>query len=87
MQPSYPLMTDLFTTDICNHNCRSNTFGSIKLEEGASIMFTATVLNIADLVADKGSKNNSYTYIRFGQNTSIRVSGKVSIGSQVLINP
>ena len=65
----------------------ANTFGSIKLEEGASIRFTATVLNIADLVADKGAKNDSYTYIRFGQNTSVRVSGKVSIGSQVLVNP
>ncbi|MES2332665.1 MAG: LamG-like jellyroll fold domain-containing protein [Bacteroidota bacterium] len=65
----------------------ANTFGSIKLEEGASIRFTATVLNIADLVADKGAKNDAYTYIRFNQNTSVRVSGKVSIGSQVLVNP
>ncbi|MES2332153.1 MAG: LamG-like jellyroll fold domain-containing protein [Bacteroidota bacterium] len=65
----------------------ANTFGSIKLEEGASIRFTATVLNIAELVADKGAKNDAYTYIRFNQNTSVRVSGKVSIGSQVLVNP
>ncbi len=64
-----------------------NTYESIKLEEGASISFTTSVLNIGSLSADKGPKNYGYSYIRFAPNTSVRVSSKVSIGSQVLVNP
>lgn len=64
-----------------------NTFGSIRLEEGASIRFSASILNIDALTADKGAKNNNYSYIRFAPNTSVRISGKVSIGSQVFVNP
>ncbi len=65
-----------------------NTFSSIRLEEGASIKFTAAVLNIDNLSADRGSKNINYSYIRFtSANTAVRVSGYVSIGSQVLVNP
>ncbi|MBV5335170.1 MAG: T9SS type A sorting domain-containing protein, partial [Sulfuricurvum sp.] len=64
-----------------------NTFGNIRLEEGASIRFTSTVLNIENFTADKGRKNNDYTYIRFAPNSSVRVGNKVSIGSQVLLNP
>ncbi|MEO7529900.1 MAG: T9SS type A sorting domain-containing protein, partial [Sediminibacterium sp.] len=63
------------------------TFGSIRLEEGASIKFTSNVLNIDNLTADKGAKNSDYSYIRLAPNTSVRVSSKVSIGSQVLLNP
>jgi hypothetical protein len=64
-----------------------NTFGSIRLEEGASIRFTNPSLSIDNLTADKGAKNVDYSYIRFAPNTSVKVSGKVSIGSQVLLNP
>jgi hypothetical protein len=64
-----------------------NTFGTIKLEEGASIKFTSPVLNIESLMADKGAKNNTYSYIRFTGSTSVRISSKVSFGSQVWVNP
>ncbi len=65
----------------------ASTFGSIRLEEGASIRFTSSVLNIDNLSADRGAKNNDYSYIRFAPNTSVRMSGYVSFGSQVLVNP
>ncbi len=65
----------------------NNTFGSIRLEEGASVKFTSSILNIESLTADKGAKNNDYSYVRFAPNTSVRVSSKVSFGSQVLVNP
>jgi hypothetical protein len=64
-----------------------NTFGTIRLEEGASVAFTANVLNIENLYVDKGVKNNTYSYVRFAPNSSVRVSTKVSIGSEVLLNP
>lgn len=64
-----------------------NTFGTIRLEEGASVAFTANVLNIENLYVDKGLKNNTYSYVRFAPNSSVRVSTKVSIGSEVLLNP
>lgn len=65
----------------------NTTFGTIKLEEGANIRFTSAVLNIGDLIAEKGARNNQYSYIRFSQNTSVRISSKVSFGSQVFVNP
>ncbi len=65
----------------------NNTFGSIRLEEGASVRFTNSILNIESLTADKGARNNDYSYVRFAPNTSVRVSSKVSFGSQVLVNP
>jgi hypothetical protein len=64
-----------------------NTFGTIRLEEGASIRFTNPVLNIETLEVDKGIQNNTYSYVRFAPNTSVRVSTKVKIGSEVLVNP
>jgi hypothetical protein len=64
-----------------------NIFGTIKLEEGASIKFTNPVLNIDQLTVDKGAKDGYYSYVRFAPNTSVRISSKVSIGSQVQVNP
>ncbi len=63
------------------------TFGNIKLEEGANIRFLSSVLNIDNLTAYRGAKNTNYTYISFAPNTSVRVKSKVSIGSQVIVNP
>ncbi len=64
-----------------------NTYGTVKLEEGASIRFTNTVLNIDNLIAEKGAKDDHYSYIRFAPGTSVRISSKVSFGSQVWVNP
>jgi hypothetical protein len=64
-----------------------NTFGTIELEEGASITFTAATLSIDNLIVDDGAKDGYYSYVRFTNNTSVRVSSKVSIGSQVIVNP
>jgi hypothetical protein len=64
-----------------------NTFGTIDLEEGASVRFTNTTVNIDNLLVEDGAKDGYYSYVRFAPNTSVRVSAKVSIGSQVLINP
>ncbi len=64
-----------------------NTYGTIKLEEGASVRFTNSVLNIDNLIAEKGAKNNQYTLVKFAPNTSVRVSSTVSFGSHVLVNP
>ncbi|NCT95359.1 MAG: HYR domain-containing protein [Chitinophagaceae bacterium] len=62
-------------------------FGSIKLEEGASVRFTATVINMADLKIERGPKNGGYSYIRFAPGTSVRVSRSVTIGNDVIVNP
>jgi hypothetical protein len=64
-----------------------NTFGTIRLEEGASIRFTSTVLNIENLIVDNGVRNYTYSYVRFAPNSSVRVSTKVSIGREVIVNP
>ncbi|MBV9988516.1 MAG: HYR domain-containing protein [Chitinophagaceae bacterium] len=64
-----------------------NTFGTIRLEEGASVRFAANVLNIDNLIIDNGIKNNTYSYVRFAPNTAVRVSTRVSVGTEVVVNP
>jgi len=64
-----------------------NTFGTIDLEEGASVQFKASVLNIENLIVEDGARDGYYSYIRFAPGTSIRISRKVKIGSQVIVNP
>ncbi len=64
-----------------------NTFGTIKLEQGANVKFNSAVLNIENLLVDDGAKDGYYSYVRFASGTSVRVSTKVSIGSQVIVNP
>jgi len=64
-----------------------NTFGTIDLEEGASVQFKATVLNIENLIVEDGARDGYYSYVRFAPGTSVRISSKVNIGSQVIINP
>ncbi|MES2331495.1 MAG: LamG-like jellyroll fold domain-containing protein [Bacteroidota bacterium] len=62
-------------------------FGTIELEEGASVRFTNSTINIEKLLVDDGARDGYYSYVRFAPNTSVRVSSEVSIGSQVLVNP
>lgn len=64
-----------------------SVFGKIRLEEGASVKFTSAVVNLKELQIEKGSKSGGYSYVRFAQNTSVRVSKKVTIGNDVIVNP
>ncbi len=61
-------------------------FGSVKVEQGAQVTFTAAIINIDKLEIVKGPRYG-YSYVRFGGDTKILVSDRVSIGSQVYINP
>jgi hypothetical protein len=63
-----------------------NTFGQIKIEEGARVRFTQTVLNIGELNVEEGSQSN-LTTVRFAGGSSVRISNKVQIGSDTRINP
>lgn len=64
-----------------------NIFGTIYLEEGASVQFKANVLNIDNLIVEDGARDGYYSYVRFAPGTSVRISSKVKIGSQVIVNP
>ncbi len=61
-------------------------FGSIRVEQGAEVIFMAPVINIENLLVIKGPRNG-YSYVRFMQDTKVLVSNSVSIGSQVYVNP
>ncbi|HVZ26044.1 MAG TPA: T9SS type A sorting domain-containing protein, partial [Sediminibacterium sp.] len=61
-------------------------FGTIRIDQGAEVTFTSPVVNIDQLQVVKGPRN-SYSYIRFAQDTKVLVSSSVSIGSQVFVNP
>lgn len=63
-----------------------NTFGSVRVEQGAQVTFTASTINIDQLQVIKGPRNG-YSYVRFAQDAQVLVSTSVSIGSQVFINP
>lgn len=63
-----------------------NTFGTIRIEQGAQVSFTANTLYIDQLEVQKGPKNG-YSYVRFAPDTKVLVSGSVTIGSQVYVNP
>lgn len=63
-----------------------NTFGTILVEQGARVSFTATTINIDQLQVAKGPRTG-YSYVRFAPDTKVLVSGSVNIGSQVYINP
>lgn len=60
-------------------------FGTISIEAGAKVRFTAASLDIANLNIDKGS--SSFTELRFAAGSSIRVNGKVTVGAYTRINP
>jgi hypothetical protein len=62
-------------------------FGTIDMEEGASVRFTNATINIDKLLVEDGARDGYYSYVRFAPNSSVRVSTQVSIGSQVLVNP
>gem|GEM_PF-513094 len=62
-------------------------FGKIKLEEGASVRFTSSTIDVEEIQIEKGPKSGGYSYIHFAPNTSVRVSKKVTIGSDVIVNP
>ena len=63
-----------------------NLFGSIRVEQGAQVTFTAATVNLNKLEVVKGPRNG-YSYIRFSGDTRVLVSGSVTVGSQVYINP
>jgi len=63
-----------------------NTFGQIKIEEGARVRFTQTVLNIGELNVEEGSQNN-LTTVRFASGSSVRISNKVQISTNARVNP
>lgn len=63
-----------------------NTFGQIKIEEGARVRFTQTVLNIGELNVEEGSQSN-LTTVRFNGGTSVRINHKIQISSDTRINP
>jgi hypothetical protein len=69
-----------------NVTLNGTIFGNIKVEEGASVKFNSSVVNIEELRIDKGSRT-TMSYVRFAQATSVRVSKNVSIGNDVIVNP
>lgn len=77
---------DLTIRKGANATLNGTIFGTIKLEEGASVKFNAPVLNIGELKIEKGPKTG-YSYIRFAPVTSVRVSKSVTIGRDVIVNP
>ncbi len=69
-----------------NVTLNGTIFGNIDIEEGATVRFTQTTLNISDLKVGKGPSNGS-TAVKFADNTSVRVSKQVKVEEDCYINP
>jgi hypothetical protein len=63
-----------------------NTYGNINIEEGSTVRFTSTTINIEHLKVGKG-RDNGQTVVRFADNTSVRVAKHVQIEEDCFINP
>ena len=63
-----------------------NDFGSIKIEEGANVTFTATVINMQDMIVEKGKKNVNTTNVYFTNPASVKVSNNVTVEEDCMIN-
>ena len=61
-------------------------FGTIHIQQAASLRFTSATVSINQLNIDEGPKTG-YTYVYFMPNTNVLVSGSVNIGSHSIINP
>ncbi len=69
-----------------NTTLTGTVFGSIKVEQGARVKFTAATISIGKMDIDKGPKQG-YSYVQFASDTKLLISDKVVVGSQVYINP
>jgi hypothetical protein len=63
-----------------------NTYGNINIEEGSTVRFTSTSINVEHLKVGKG-RDNGQTVVRFADNTSVRVAKHVQIEEDCFINP
>ncbi len=63
-----------------------NVFGSITVEQGAQVTFTAATVNIDKLKINKGPRYG-YTYVRFSRDTKVLISTNVTVSSNCFINP
>ena len=63
-----------------------NDFGKIKIEEGANVTFTAPAINLQELNVEKGKKNVNTTDVYFVNPTSVKVSEKVTVEEDCMIN-
>ncbi|WP_205943694.1 hypothetical protein, partial [Pedobacter cryophilus] len=68
-----------------------NLFGKIEIEEGATVTFTSSVINIQDLEVEGGESKSkytpNYTQVIFSTDAIVKVSDKVDIERRSNINP
>lgn len=77
---------ELTVREGANVTLSGNNYGQIRVEAGARILFTSSVVHIGSLLVEKGiSSLNSM--VRFSTDAEVRVSGTVSIQSNTRINP
>ncbi|MBK6378333.1 MAG: T9SS type A sorting domain-containing protein [Chitinophagaceae bacterium] len=63
-----------------------NDFGKIIIEEGANVTFTAVIINIQQILVEKGKKNVNTTNVYFFNPASVKISEKVTVDQDCMIN-
>ncbi|MBL7702701.1 MAG: T9SS type A sorting domain-containing protein [Ferruginibacter sp.] len=63
-----------------------NNFGVITIEEGATVTFGATLINMAELKVESGKKNVNKTRVIFNGPSSVKVKTKVTVEDDCLVN-
>jgi|688.fasta_scaffold05199_9 hypothetical protein len=76
---------DLTVKKGANATINGSLFRKVTIEEGATVKFTSSVVNIEDLYVGKG-KSTSMTRLRFAGNTSVRIKDKVRVEGNAIVN-
>ncbi len=63
-----------------------NNFGKIKVEEGASVTFTETVINMVELEVQKGKEGFSTTNVYFSNPAIVKINYKATIEENCRVN-
>jgi hypothetical protein len=77
---------DLIIREGANVVLNGDNFKTIRVGAGARVLFTASVINIGDIVVETGT-NSASTTVRFSTDAEIRIGNSVQLQSNTRVNP
>lgn len=70
----------------CYVTINGSVYGKIEVDEGSTIIFTSSSIDLKELKI-KGKSDNKQSSVEFTQGTQLRVTKKVDIGKHTIVNP
>ena len=78
--------SDLIIREGANVVLGGDNFRSIRVEKGARVQFTASIINIGDILVEDGS-SVAFTTVRFASDAEVIISNQFCLKSNSRINP